>query len=136
MKIKETKENIDTTNTRVKRNLFKNLISDYRTDILQRCFGAEGGKTFIFTVIVVCLGRGLIGKFIFREQFLYSFFYPLIIVGSVSIIYIALKLISFKSHKVGQILSQILFIICCTILGLVVLILIILILNKLFYFWF
>lgn len=136
IKIKENDENLDLFKMEQEGSKFKNLISDYRTDIFQRYFGAKGGKALLFGIIVVCLGRGLIGKFMFQQTFLYSFFYPLIIIGIVSIIYLTLKLISFKSTKAAHILSGILLIVCCAFLALVFLLLFILILNKFLHFWF
>ncbi|KGK90123.1 hypothetical protein DP68_01490 [Clostridium sp. HMP27] len=136
IKIKENDENLDLFKMEQEGSKFKNLILDYRTDIFQRYFGAKGGKTLLFGVIVVCLGRGLIGRFMFQQPFLYSFFYPLIIIGIISTIYLTLKLISFKSTKAAHILSGILLIVCCAFLALVFLLSVILILNKFFHFWF
>ncbi|MPM81916.1 hypothetical protein SDC9_128973 [bioreactor metagenome] len=136
IKIKENDENLDLFKMEQEGSKFKNLILDYRTDIFQRYFGAKGGKTLLFGVIVVCLGRGLIGSFMFQQPFLYSFFYPLIIIGIISTIYLTLKLISFKRTKAAHILSGILLIVCCAFLAVVFLLLFILILNKFFHFWF
>lgn len=91
MKKEAIKDNIDTYKKGEESNKVKNLISSYRTDILQRIFGSKGGKTLLYTIIAVCFGRGLIGKFVFHETFLYAFFYPLIIIGIVSVIYVTLK---------------------------------------------
>ena len=85
MKKEEIKDNIDTYKKGEESNKVQNLISSYRTDILQRVFRAKGGKNLLYTIIAVCFGRGLIGKFVFHETFLYAFFYPLIITGGVSI---------------------------------------------------
>ncbi|GFP77007.1 hypothetical protein [Clostridium fungisolvens] len=136
MTTKENNENIDETNKEGKINKIEDLVSSYRKDVLQRYFGEKGGKNLLYSIIGICLLRGLIGKFAFHQPFLYSFLYPLILVGLVSVLYITLKLISFKSPKISKILSGILLIACCTILILVFLLLIVLLLNKLLHFWF
>ncbi|MDU5105860.1 hypothetical protein [Clostridium sp.] len=136
MKKEEIKDNIDTYKKGYESNKVKNLISSYRTDILQRIFGAKGGKNLLYTIIIVCFGRGLIGKFVFHETFIYAFFYPLIIVGIVSVIYVTLKVINFKNIKLAKILEKIIFIVGSTFLILIILLLIVLVLNKLLHFWF
>jgi hypothetical protein len=132
----ESKGNSDKSNIEEKTNKIEDVVSTYRTEILQRYFGAKGGKTLLYSIIVICLGRGLIGKFVFHQTFLYSFSYPLIIVGVVSVLYITIKLISFKSTKAAQIISGTLLVVCSIFLILVFLLLIILILNKFLHFWF
>ena len=136
MKKEETKDNIDIYIKGEESNNMKKLISDYRTDILQRVFGAKGGKSLLYTVIAVCFGRGLIGKLAFHETFLYAFFYPLIIVGIVSVIYATLKVINFKNVKLAKILDKIIFIVGFTFLTLILFLVIVLVLNKLLHFWF
>jgi hypothetical protein len=136
MKTEEIEDNIDALNKEEETNKIKNLILSYRTDILQRTFGARGGKTLLYTIFAVCLGRGLIGKFVFHETFLYAFFYPLIIVGIVSVVYVALKVIGFKNAKVAHTLEKILFIVCSVFLTLVFLLLIVVLLNSFLHFWF
>lgn len=117
-------------------NNVKNIISSYITDILQRVFGAKGVKNLLYTIIAVCFVRGLIGKFVFHETFLYAFFYPLIIVGIVSVIYVILKVISFKNVKLAKILNKIIVIVSSTFLILILLLVIVSVLNKLLHFWF
>jgi hypothetical protein len=136
MKTEEIEENIDTSNKEEETNKIKNLVSSYRTDILERTFGAKGGKTLLYTIFAVCLGRGLIGKFVFHETFLYALSYPLIIVGIVSIVYVTLKVVGFKNAKLAHTLEKVLFIVCSIFLTLVFLLLIVLILNSLLHFWF
>lgn len=136
MKKEEVKDNIDTYKKREEFNKVKNLISNYKIDILQRMFGVKGGKKLLYTIIAFCFGRGLIGKFLFHETFLYAFFYPLIIVGIVSVKYVIIEVISFKNVKLAKILDKIIFIVCCTFLVLILLLIIVLFLNNLLHFWF
>ncbi|MBK1812839.1 hypothetical protein JHL18_19645 [Clostridium sp. YIM B02505] len=136
MTIKEANDDINPDSKQEKTNKTEDLISSYREDILQRYFRAKGGKALLYSIIVICLGRGLIGTFFFHQSFLYAFLYPLIVIGFVSVLYVILKLISFKSPKISKILDKILLIVCCTILILVFLLLIILLLNKFLHFWF
>lgn len=136
MKKEEIKDNIYRYKKGEDSSNVKKLISSYRKDILHRIFGAKGGKSLLYTIISGCFVRGLIGKFIFHETFLYAFFYPIIIVGIVSVIYITLKVISFKNVKLAKILDKIIFIAGSTFLILILLLVIVLVLNKLLHFWF
>lgn len=111
------------------------LISSYKKDILQRIFGGKGGKTFLYALII-CLGRGLLGKFFFNETFLYAFFYPILIIAMVSVVYISLKLISFKNAKLAKILEKYIFNIFLTFLIFILLLVFILVLNKFLHFLF
>lgn len=136
MKKEEVKDNIDTYKKREEFNKVKNLISNYKRDILKRMFGADGGKKLLYGIIITCFGRGLIGKFLFHETFLYAFFYPLIIVGIVSVPYVIIGGIRFKNVKLAKILDEIIFSVCCTFLLLILLLIFVLLLNNLLHFWF
>lgn len=136
MKKKEVNKNANILNIEEKGNRFNKIISDFIMDIFQHYFGAKGGKALLYSIIAICLGRGLIGKLLFGESFLYAFFYPLIIIAIVSVIYLPLRLISFKSPKVAEILTGIITVVCLIFLASVLLLLIISILNSIFHFWF
>lgn len=90
--------------------------------------------------ILILLGlffiRGLSRRFIWKGSFFVGFFYPVLICLAVSAIVLPIYLIGRKFPKFGFMLASIMLVLGIAFLALLFLLLVILIANSIFHFWF
>ena len=90
----------------------------------------------VILVVLFCLCRGIAERFIWQGSFLNGFFQPILIFIAISAIMLPVFLIHRKSPKVGETIISIFLILGLAFFALLFLLIIVLIANAIFHFWF
>ena len=90
----------------------------------------------ILIVLLICVVRGLSSQFLWQGSFWEGFLYPLALFLVVSAILFPIYLLSRRAPRAAAVISRVLSVICGIFLVGVLLLLLVLLLNAVFHFWF
>lgn len=85
-------------------------------------------------ILLICLGNGLVHKFIWQNSFIYGFLYPFMIFAMGSAVLLPLLLLSKKHPKIAGNIAAVLLMACVLFLALIVLFIVFCIINSIFHF--